>query len=267
MNVFCEVFYAIAGVKKYPEFLKNKKGKVFGYVTLVVFLFILISQLLTIPNTMDFVKEAQETLMEFPDFAMEDGVLEMEESFYLEEGDLLIMIESEYGAYINEYQTAEWYATLEDYESVLIMDQTTLLLKDEGAIDIYDYPVEFNFDRDDVYGLIEYAYVFVAIYLVFAFIFSLMGYFLFALLVALVGMIMCSFMNQKLTFGQLYLLALYAKTLPHLIKGVFNLIGISFFGFSVIGFAVACLYLGFAIHHMDMLDEEQKKVDGPIIFN
>ena len=267
MNVFSELFYSFSGVKKYPEFLKNKKGKVFLYTVLVVFLFTLISQLLTIPNVMDFVDETQEALLEFPDFQMESGKLEMEESFYFDEGDVLVMIESEYGAYINDYYTSDWYDILEDYESVIIMDETTILLKNDGTIDIYDYPAEFSLNRDDVYGMIDYVYIFVAIYLVFAFIFSLIGYFLTALLVALVGMIMCSFMNQKLTFGQLYLLSLYAKTLPHLIKGLLKLIGINFFGYSIIGFAIACVYLGFAIHHMDMLDEEQKKVDGPIIFN
>ncbi len=79
-------------------------------------------------------------------------------------------------------------------------------------------------------------------------------------------MIICSFMNRKLTFGQLYLLSLYAKTLPLFIKGLLKLIHYSFFGYSVLAFAVACLYLGFAIHHMDLTDRENRSVDGPVIF-
>lgn len=93
-----------------------------------------------------------------------------------------------------------------------------------------------------------------------------MGYFLAALFVALAGMVMCSFMNQKLTFGQLYLLSLYAKTLPLFVKGLLKAINISFFGFFILTFAIACLYVGFAIHNMDMQDEENRGIDGPVIF-
>ncbi len=266
MNIFSELFYSFWGVKKYPEFLKNKKGKVFGYVIVVVLIYSIIAQLMTIPATNSFVKEAREMLLEFPDFQIESGYMEIEESFTYDDDLNLVMLESEYGSYIREYTTADWYATLEYYDFVVISDATTLLLKNNGSIDIYDYPVDFSFSRDTVYSWIDYAYPIIIIYLVFAFIFSVIGYFFTALIVALAGMIICSFMKQKLTFGQLYLLALYAKTLPLLVKGLLNLLSIDIFGFSILSFAVSCVYLGFAIHHMDQLDEEKNKVNEPIIF-
>lgn len=266
MNIFAEMFYSIAGAKRYPEFLKNKKGKVVLYVAMVVFLYFVLANVRAIPSTMDFVAETREAVMEFPDFQLESGYLEMEESYYYEQDDTLIMLESEYASYINSMTKSDWYEVLDYYDFVIIADETTLLLKNNGQIDIYDYPVDMELSRDWVYGLIDYVYPIFVIYLIFAYLFSFAGYFLTALLVALVGMIICSFMNQKLTFGQIYLLSLYAKTLPLLIKGVLKLVNVSFFGFSIIAFAVACLYVGFAIHHMDMLDEEKKKLDGPVVF-
>lgn len=266
MNIFSELIYSFVGVKKYPEFLKNKMGKVFGYVELVVLIFTVLAQLMTIPNTTDFINETREALLEFPDFELKSGKLNMEESFYFDESTVLVMIESEYGSYINETDTSDWYQMLAYYDMAFVLDETTLLVKNEGEIQVMDYPADFELSRDDIEGMLEYIYIFVGIYIVFYYLFSLGGYFLAALLVALAGMIICSFMKQKLTFGQLYLLALYAKTLPYLVKGIFKLFSFDFFGYSIVAFAVACVYLGLAIRHMDVLEEDKNKVEGPIVF-
>ena len=266
MNILNEIFYAIAGVKHYPEFLKNKTGKVVLYVVLIVLIYFAIANLRTIPSTMNVVSDVQEAVMDFPDFHLNSGILQMEESFYYDTDDILIMMEPEYGSYINAYTASDWRDMVYDYDTVFVADETTILLKNNGEINIYDYPDDLQISRDWVYEKVDYIYVIMVVFLVFSYLFSFMGYFLTALFVALVGMIICSFMNQKLTFGQLYLLSLYAKTLPLFVKGLLKLINYSFFGFFILAFAIACLYLGFAIHHMDLLDEENKRVDGPVIF-
>ena len=184
----------------------------------------------------------------------------------MDEDGVLVMIDSELGTYINAYYFSEWEEALRSYESVIIIDETSVLLKSDGEVQTMDFPAEFELTGEDVCNMLDYVYVFVGIYLVFVYLFAVAGYFLSALFVALVGMIICSFMNQKLTFGQLYLLALYAKTLPLLIKAVLKLLTINFFGYSIIAFAVACVYVGFAIQYMDKLEKERNRMDGPIIF-
>lgn len=266
MNVFSEIFYSIAGVKHYSEFLKNKKGKVFLYVTIVVLIYLAIANVRTIPNTMNVVSELQEVVLNFPDFHLKSGKLQIDESFSYDKDDILFVMESEYGSYIKETTLSDWRKALINYDTVFVMDETSILLKNNGEINIYDYPVDFQISRDWVYDKIDYIYVIVAVFIVFSYIFSLMGYFLTALFIALAGMIICSFSNQKLTFGQLYLLSLYAKTLPLFIKGLLKLINYSFFGFFIVSFAISCLYVGFAIHRMDMLEKENRRVDEPIIF-
>ena len=165
----------------------------------------------------------------------------------------------------------EWYEMLYDYDFAIVADETTMVVKGDGEVNIYSFENlsdDIQISRDWVYDKIKYIYTFVIIFLIFSYLFSFIGYFLTALFVALVGMIMCSFMKQKLTFGQLFLLSLYAKTLPLFIKGLLNLISYSIPGFWLLSFAIACLYVGFAIHNMDMQDEEKKRaeVNGPIIF-
>ena len=270
MNVFSEIFYSIAGVKRYPEFLKNKKGKVVLYVTLVVLIYFALSNIRTIPNTMDVVSEVREAVMSFPDFTLSSNGLQMEEPFYYEADGMVFDLDSDY-IYINEYSVSEWYEMLYDYDVAIIMDETTMVVKSNGEVQIHDFDDlndDFQISRDWVYDKIDYIYPCVIIFLIFSYLFSFMGYFLTALFVALVGMIMCSFMKQKLSFGQIYLLSLYAKTLPLFIKGLLKLINYSIPGFWLLSFAIACLYVGFAIHNMDMQDEEKKRaeVEGPIIF-
>jgi len=266
MNIFSELFYSCAGVRKYPVFLKNKGGKVFLYVMLVILVYTAIIHVKTIPDTNAFIAEAQEAIMEFSDFELKSGKLRMEESFYLEEDGILVMIESEYGSYINEYGKSEWYEMLQEYESVLIMDETTLLFKTDGSLEIGDYQEDLVFNRETVLGWLDYVYPIVIAFLILGYVGSVMWYFFMALFVALAGMIICTFMKQNLTFGQIYKLALYAKTLPILITGLFKLVSIDFLGFSFVMFVIACVYVGCAIHQMDMLEEEQKYNNGPIIF-
>lgn len=266
MNIFKEMFFSVAGVKHYSEFLGNKKGKVVLYVTVLLLLYFVLANFRTIPSTANMVSEVREAVMEFPDFKLDSGKLQMEESFYYRKDDIFIMMESEFGSYLRETSEADWGDILYDNDLALVADETTVLIKNDGEINIYDYPDDLQLSRDWVYEKIGYIYLIMTVYLIFSYLFSLMGYLFAALFVALVGMIICSFMNQKLTFGQLYLLALYAKTLPLLVKGLLKVIGYSFFGFFILAFAVACLYLGFAIHHMDLLDEENRRVDGPVIF-
>ncbi|MCI9316243.1 MAG: DUF1189 family protein [Lachnospiraceae bacterium] len=266
MNIFKEMFFSVAGVKHYPDFLKNKAGKVVLYVTVLLLLYFALANLRTIPSTANMVSEVREAVMMFPDFELHAGKLQIEESFYYSEDGVQIMMESEFGSYLRDFSEAEWRDVTSDMDLVFIADETTVLIKTNGELNLYDYPDDWDLSRDWVYEKINYIYVFMVIFLLFSWLFSLAGYLLGALFVALVGMIICSFMNQKLTYGQLYLLSLYAKTLPLFIKGLLKLIGLSFFGYSVLAFAVACLYLGFAIHHMDLMDKENRKVDGPVMF-
>lgn len=265
MNVFLELVYAVAGVKHYPEFLKNKKSKVCLYVALIVFLYFVLANVRLIPSAMELVAETKEAVLAVPDFQLKSGYLQMEESFYFEQDNVLIMLEPEYGSYINSVPQSDWYAMLDGCDFAVVADETTMLLKNNGEINIFDYSADVVLSRDWIYSLIDYIYVAIAVYLVFVYLFSFAGYFLAAVFVTFVAMVICSFMNQKLTFGQLYLLALYAKTLPLLVKGVLKLAEIGFFGYSVVAFAIACLYVGFAIRHMN-IQEEQKKVGGPIVF-
>ncbi len=266
MNIFGEMFYAMFGVKRYPTFLKNKTGKVILYVLVLILLYTILTQTLTVIGASKVVVDIRDELAEMPDFEIRSGKFQIEEPLYFDEDSVLVRMESEVGNYIMEYNQAYWEDMLESYEAVLLMDESSFLLKSEEEMQIYNYPENFTISRDVIYEKIDYIYIFVAICLVFGYVFSIIGYLLSALVVALIGMIICSFMRHKLTFGQIYRFSLYAKTLPLLIKGVLKLVSFNFFGYWLIAITIACVYVGFAMHQMDRLAKENQRVDGPIIF-
>ncbi|MCH5344337.1 MAG: DUF1189 family protein, partial [Acetatifactor sp.] len=70
------------------------------------------------------------------------------------------------------------------------------------------------------------------------------------LFVALMGMIVASCMNYKLTFGQLYLLGIYSRTLPLLIKALISFLPFHIPFFWVINFGLSLFIMIMAIKKM-----------------
>lgn len=255
MNIFSEIPYSFAGVKQYPEFLKNKTGRVVGYVFLLVFIYFAIAQMRTIPDTIDTVSSVQEMLDQGSYFEMDSGRLYISEPFYFDALGVYLSIDTSYGSYIQEYDKWEWEESFEDYGAAIVLDATSALIIEGGEAEIFDYPEDISFTKDEVYGLLGIAYIVVLLYLVFAYIFSVAGYFFSALFVALVGLIANSSSVYKLSFKYIYILALYAKTLPLLIKGILQLGQMGTFFYSVIGFAVGCVYVCVAIRYWNRLNQ------------
>lgn len=267
MNIFSEFFHAIFGVKKYPKFLQNSGGKVFLYIMFAVLVYTAIANAMVIPESKEAMAEIKEFIRdEIPDFKLKNGELSIEEGFYIEEDGALISADSEYGSYINQFDKSEWMQTLAEYEAVFMFDATTMLMKDESRIEIMDYPAEFNFEKDQVYDLIDYGNWLVAIYLILAYICNIIIFLFATLIVALIGMIIDSFIGYHLTFGQIFKLTVYAKTCMLVVKAVLKLAGLSFGGFFFVMLTVSCLYLGSAISNMKRMDEMEKRYGEPIIF-
>lgn len=256
MNIFSEIPYSFAGVKQYQDFLKNKRGRVVLYAFLVVLVYTLIAQMRTVPDTFEFASNAKEMLENTSEFEMDSGKLKFGESIYFDMAGVYLSIDTSYGSYINAYTEQEWKDEFEGYAAAMAFDESTMLTISGDEIYIYDYPEWLSFTKDTIEWFLNMLYLLVFVYLFFAYLFSVGGYFLGALFVALVGLIIDANMKNKLTFGQIYVGALYAKTLPVLIKGILKLGAMGTFVYSIFGFAIACVYLGMAMRHMNKTAEE-----------
>lgn len=252
MNVVKEIGGAVAGVKAYPNFLKNKKGKVFWYGVLVVTIFFLLANVRGIIGCSTFLAGFEALIMDnVPDFSVKNGAFYIEEPFYLDEEGLLVMFDSNQDI-VSAYSEDEWKYELIDYDSAIILDAHAILAKSDGKIQMAEWPAEFDFDRSSLVNFQPIMVICVVVFYLFSYLWGIAMYFFAALFVALVGMLIASTQKYKFTFGQIYLLSIYAKTLPLFIKGLCKLLKLTslplvgtLVGWG--GFALACVYLGYAM--------------------
>ena len=94
----------------------------------------------------------------------------------------------------------------------------------------------------------------IAAVLVIAFLFMEASFFFGVIFVALLGMVVASCMQAKLTFGELYKLGVYTRTTPLLIKAVFSFLPFGLPFFWIISLGISLGYLAGAIRSMNTRD-------------
>lgn len=256
MNVFKEIVGSIAGVKAYSSFIKNRGGKVFGYAVLVMTIFFIMANIRGAIGAGIFLSEMDDEIREnVPYFSVQNGQMYIDEAFFLDDSGTLVSFDSDVDV-VYSMTESEWRSYLGDYSSVIIADSEGILLKSDGEIEMAEWPEEWSFDRESLIGYLPLITVCVIVYYVFAYIFSVGGYFFAALFVALISMAVTSGQKYHFTFGQIYLLSIYGKTLPLFIKGIVRLSGINAIPFvgtliGIVGFVIACLYVCYAMAQID----------------
>ena len=245
MNIFKEIIYSIYNYKYYPQFMRNKGGKIFGAGLLIATIYFMIASLLPVGFFM-LGGGFRGLIEEIPDFKLEDGILEIEESFKFEEAGTMVYIDTDPEFVF--YNLEELEEKLDGYYQVILMDSEKIIIKDGGDIQEMPYSaLGFDFERDDLLRLAPYVYIFGFLFLVFGYIFDVAFFFLGVVFVALIGMIIASAMDKKLTFGQLYKMSVYSRTVPLLLKALVSLLPFSIPMFWVINFGISAVILIFAI--------------------
>lgn len=261
MNVFKELVLSVYDFKSYKKFLDNKGAKTFlAGVILMVFYFILT---IVVPfaqfqvSTGGLAKLAEDYI---PDFKLSGGTLWVEEPFELENDGMYISVDTSpdtvfYGAdEIGEY--------ISEYYQVILADSEKFIIKDKGQIqEMYFSDLGMDFSKQQLLAFIPSAYAILAGVLVLIFIFMTGLFFFGVLFVALLGMIAASCMKYQLTFGQLYKLGIYSRTLPILIKSLVSFLPFSIPMFAIVNFGLSVLYIVFAIRGM-----KEQELQAPMEF-
>ena len=247
MNVFKEMGCSVAKVSAYPRFLANRKGKVFGYGVLLLFFYFILAYV--VPALIFWIPQGGlggALEKHVPNFELYDGVLWVEETCYIDAGASYLDIDT--NAY---FDMSEAYSFSERYQSVIIMDAEKIFLKSNGQIQSYWYTDfgDLEVSRADLKRWIPMIYVCSALFGVLSYAVQV-GLFFFALLfVALIGLLFSSILKANLTFGQVYLLGIYSRTLSLGIKAIVKLLSIHIPFFWVINFGISLIYLYLAIKH------------------
>lgn len=250
MNIFKEMVLSIYSYKSYRSFLNNKKFKVFGFGVVLMMIYFLITMVLPFADFMFTSGGIGRAIAEYvPDFELKNGVLWVDDTFLYDYGDTYVEIDTD-PDYVF-YSAGEMWDFLSDYRDVIMIDSEKLILKNNGQVqEVYFDDIYFDFSRDELMRWVPYTYLIIGIFMVVAFIWMTAWFFVGALFVALIGIIVKSCMKCNLTFGQLYLMGVYSRTLPLLIKAVVSFLPFHIPFFYVINFGLSVLILGLAMQKL-----------------
>lgn len=246
MNIFKEMALSVYSFKSYKEFLNNKKFKVFGFGVVLMTIYFVIT--MGIPVIRFWGGESISAKIErtVPDFELSDGELWVDDVIIYDYRDIYVEIDTDPDSVL--LGAGEMRDFLDDYSQAIMMDSEKLIVKDDGQVQqIYFSDMDFEFSRRNLLMLVPYAYIFLAIFLVFAFFWMSAWFFAGVLFVTLISMIVASCMNFKISFGKLYLLGIYSRTLPLLIKVVVSFLPFGIPFFYIINFGLSVLIVGLAL--------------------
>lgn len=250
MNVFKEMALSVYSYGSYSQFLKNKKGKVFGFGVLLLTIYFVLTMILPgVVGTGSIFRLADIIDESVPDFSLENGMLWMDDVIEYDAVTAYVYIDA--NSFLDIEDEDEIAPYFRGYRSVIIADFEKMLIKNDGIWQVLYYSdLGLEFDKDDLIELVPWIYAIYIVSMVFAY-FWMAGLFFFGVLfVALIGMIIASSMNYRLTFGQLYLMGIYSRTFPLLVKALVSYLPFGIPFFWVLNFGLSALIIGLAIMNM-----------------
>ena len=258
MNVFKEMALSIYSFDSYRLFLKNKKGKVFGFGVLLVLIYLIVSEVIPVlmlwgpPSRME-----QNLRGEIPDFRLENGRLWAEDVYDMKMRGRRIYVNTDPDFYFYDTDQIEQY--LLGYNEVILVDSEKVIGKSgEEVVVVYFSDTEWEFDREDVLNFcVPWLYIILVIFFITQYIIMVGWFFFSVLFIALFGKIAASRMKYKLPFGKLYLLGVYSRTLPFLINSVIAYLPIALPYHEVVLYGLSWVIIAIVIKKMKEQERDQ----------
>lgn len=263
MNVFKELVHSLYDYKCYGMFLKNRKRKTFLYAILLILLYCFF----TIGGPVIRFQVKTGGIIHLlnlyvPDFKLEDGRLAVADIIEYEDSDFYVLINT-MSESLNETEIIQ---KLHSHTTAIIMNSNQIVLQSINGMKKFRYrdldptmlltkKLLLDIVRPTLNGIMS-------IVLLLTFLFKAASFFLGALIVALICMIVASCMKYNLTFGEVYKLAIYTRTLPLLIKAALSFLSIGIPMFFIINIGISICIFREAIRAM----KEQWLKDRPLKF-
>ncbi len=260
MNIFKEMALSIYSFKSYKEFLNNRKSKVLGFGIVVMLIYFLLT--IIVPFFMLGGSGLGSLIREdVPDFELSNGVLWVDETVQIDDGSTCIWVDTNPDEVF--YDASEMEAYYAGYTNVILMDSEKVIIKNSGtAMQQYSFDeLGINFSKEDLEALVPSMYFIIVVVMVIMYVFMTLLFFFGVLFVALIGMIVASCMKFQLTFGQLYLLGVYSRVLPLLIKACVSWLPFTIPYFWIINFGISVVILGVVMKGMrtDLLQQQMNQ--------
>lgn len=262
MNIFAELIHAVYDFKSYPVFRRNKGGKAFLYGLLLNVVYFVLALILPMAVTVLSLGGFQNMVrLAIPDFRLEDGRLWVEETYDVQEyntayGGICLKVDTE-RPLTEEITDVDLLA----FDRVLVMDAEHMIVKAEGGSVIrisYEDLELGDWTREKlVQQYLPLVPVLLWVGLVFVVCFGLCGFFINVLIVAGIGSIMSAIMGCGLKFGEIYKLAIYARTPALAAESVYSWLPFVFRYFYVISYGLSAVYMWKALQYIKAEEMER----------
>lgn len=259
MNIFQEMSLSVYSFKSYKEFLNNRKSKVFLFAIVVMLIYFVLT--IIVPFVRLGSGLGAMIREDVPDFELSNGVLWVDEIVQIDDGSNCIWVDTNPDEVF--YDASEMESYYAGYINVILMDSEKVIIKNSSsAMQQYRFDeLGINFSKDDLEALVPSMYFIIVVVMIITYVVMTMLFFFGVLFVALIGMIVASSMKYQLTFGQLYLLGIYSRVLPLLIKACVSWLPFTIPYFWIINFGISVVILGVVIKGMktDLLQQQMNQ--------
>lgn len=260
MNIFKELVLSVYDSKSPKQFLENSKAKVFFFGVLLITLYftiVVLEPLMELQIISGGIRKSAER--HIPDFELSDNRLWIERPVKFDTDTSLLYVNTDASFELDS--SVKKY--MRGYSQVILMDSEKVIFKDQGQISqLYYSDLDIHsYTREALFEYLPYLYLFIAGVLILVYLFMTAFFFLGALALALLGMLVASCMDYQLTFGQLYILAVYSRTLPLLIKALLSFLPVGIPFFWIVNFSLSLLYISRAIKKL-----KEVKLTKPLEF-
>ena len=263
MNIFAELIHSVYDFQGYAGFLENRKFKTFLYGLLLGLLYVLVAVVGPLAAVI-VPAGGMERLMKdvVPDFALEDGQFWMEEpveysQYAGSQGGIYVKIDTDHPV-TDEISNVDLLV----FDKALIMDADNMIIKSEGEVIRTSFAdLDFgDWTREEVLTeLLPMIQMIMWMVVAIMILFCVIGFFLGALFTAGIGAIIGSVMKYSLSFGDLYKLAVHARTVPMLIMMALAWLPLYVPFPFLINFGISAVYLWRALLCMKRAQQEERQ--------
>jgi hypothetical protein len=178
---------------------------------------------------------------DLPEFSIANGELNVSQKIDIENTGIRLIIDTSVESFRTE--DAELVAAgMEDSMPVVYLVSKTNIVCNSVPMSMNWFPQNMNYTNEDLYQDAPMLLVGYAVLFIFR---TVIGYLISALFFSLFGMIVNRALRLKLRFQQIFLVALYAKSVEILLEAVLEVLGISLLYYigTIIGIFITCSYM------------------------
>ncbi|WP_160670331.1 DUF1189 domain-containing protein [Clostridium sp. C8-1-8] len=248
MNIFKGFIKSFYDFKSYAVFKKQSGGKSFLYSLLLAIVFSIVAFGPITYKVNSTMKDlASEYTEKVPDFKIEGGELKIPDNKSAE----IVMDKS---TFVLD-NTSDVNVLADKYKNAVIFGRDSLVVRTDGttALNQKYSMMNLKVGKADIGKFLDMHATLAALLFGFSAITFMIGFYIRALLVALLGTIF----KGETTFGQRYKLSLYATTPSVVLSAIFAVAGLNFRGTTILPFVIGLVYLYLGIQGINKAELEE----------